>query len=70
MSKQIHNTRYEKKLRIGVRFDGAKFVLLDGSLLPKLRKNAVGELLLQPEVIEDRAARTRFTRDSFYPPRC
>ena len=64
MSKQIPKTRYEKKLRIGVRFDGAKFVLLDGSPLPKLHTDAVGELLLQPDVIEDRTVRARFTRDN------
>lgn len=63
MSKQIRKTRYEKNLRIGVRFDGDKFVLLDGRPLPKLRSNAVGELLLQADVIENSADRDRFTRD-------
>jgi len=63
MSKQIRKTRYEKNLRIGVRFDGDKFVLLDGRPLPKLRSNAVGELLLRPDVIESSTDRDRFTQD-------
>src|SRR5437867_1685242 len=63
MSKQIRKSRYGKNLRIGVRFNGDKFVLLNGSPLPKLRTNAVGELLLQADVIENSADRDRFTRD-------
>jgi hypothetical protein len=63
MSKQIRKNRYEKNLRIGVRLNGDKFVLLDGNPLPKLRANALGELLLRPDVIESWADRDRFTRD-------
>ena len=63
MSKQVQKNRYTKNLRIGVRFNGDKFVLLNGNPLPKLRMNAVAELVLQPDVIEDCADRERFTRD-------
>jgi hypothetical protein len=63
MSKQVRKNRYKKNLRIGVRFNGDKFVLLNGSPLPKLRMNAVGELVLEPDVIENWADRERFTRD-------
>jgi hypothetical protein len=56
--------RYGKRLRIGVRFDGTKLLLLDGSVLPKLKKDAVAELLMDPNLIEDENARMMFTRDS------
>jgi hypothetical protein len=59
----MRKARYEKNLKIGVRFDGATFSLLDGTSLPKLRKNAVGELLLPPEAIEDEDARARLSND-------
>ena len=67
MSKQVRKNRYKKNLRIGVRFNGDKFVLLNGSPLPKLRMNSVGELVLQPDVIEDWADRERLTRDDVVP---
>jgi hypothetical protein len=63
MSQQVRKNRNKKNLRIGVRFNGDEFVLLNGSPLPKLRTNAVGELVLQPDVIEDWADRERLTRD-------
>ena len=52
--------RFEKHLRIGVRFDGAKFVLLDGSALPVLSKDAVADLVLAPESIVDVNVRAHF----------
>jgi hypothetical protein len=63
MNKKVRKSKYEKNLRIGIRFEGDKLVLLDGSPLPKLRPNAVGELLVQPDVIESWADRERFTKD-------
>src|SRR5271170_815294 len=63
MGRQISKTRYEKNLRIGVRFDGNTFVLLDGSALPKLHKDSVCELVLKPEVIQDAKDRGRFLLD-------
>jgi hypothetical protein len=67
MSKQIRKTRYEKNLRLGVRFDGNNFVLLDGSPLPKLHTGAIAELVLRPEAIEDQIARARFIQDDLLP---
>lgn len=40
--------RYQKVLRLGVRFNGNTFELLDGSPLPKFAQDCVGELLLPP----------------------
>ena len=63
MSKQVRKTRYEKSLRIGVRFDGSNFVLLDCSPLPKLHKDSVCELVLRPEVIQNPKDRGQFILD-------
>ena len=63
MSKQLNRSKYEKRLRIAVRFDGEKLVLLDGGPLPKLCKEAVGELVLRPEAIQEMKDRTRFIQD-------
>jgi len=38
ISKQIRKNKYEKNLRIGVRFNGDKFVLLDGDPPRRSRK--------------------------------
>jgi len=54
---QISKKRYEKHLKVGVRFDGEKFVLLDGSPLPKLKNDTHAELLLAPDSILDAKAR-------------
>ena len=60
MSEQVSKKRFEKHLRIGIRFDGDRIVLLDGSPLPALSKNAVAELIVAPEAILDSVARARF----------
>src|SRR5271156_384760 len=52
--------RFEKHLRIGTRFDGSRFVLLDGSPLPTLTKDSIVDLILAPESIVDSAVRARF----------
>ena len=63
MSKQVRKNRYEKHLRLAIRFDGAKFVLLDGRPLPGIEQGAVGELLIRTDAIVDSAAREQLTRD-------
>ncbi len=60
MSEQVSKKRFEKHLRIGIRFDGDRIVLLDGSPLPALSKNAVAELIVAPEAILDSVVRARF----------
>lgn len=60
MSEQVSKKRFEKHLRIGIRFDGDRFVLLDGSPMPALSKNAVAELILAPETILNSVIRARF----------
>jgi len=50
-----------------VRFDGANFVLLDGSPLPKLQTGTTGELVLRAEAIQDQLVRARFTQDDLLP---
>lgn len=62
-SRQMSKGRFEKTLRIGVRFNGAGFVLLDGQPLPKLVKDSVAELMLLPENIADESARTAFSAE-------
>ncbi len=57
MSGQVSKKRFEKHLRIGIRFENGKFVLLNGQPLPKLAKGSVGELVIAPESIEDLAVR-------------
>jgi hypothetical protein len=59
--------RFEKTLRIGVRFDGTGFVLLDGQPLPKLALGAVAELALSPESIADQSARSMFSMERDIP---
>ena len=53
MSRLVGKERFEKRLRIGVRFDGTSFVLLNGQPLPKLTNGSVAELVVTPESIED-----------------
>ncbi len=57
MSVHIGKDRFGKRLRIGVRFDGARFVMLDGRPLPQLVKNSIAELVLAPDSIQDIIAR-------------
>src|ERR1035441_766559 len=61
MSKRIGSARYEKRFRIGVRFDGAKFLLLNGDPLPAVANGSVAELVLAPECIQDPNVRARLT---------
>jgi hypothetical protein len=61
MSSLTGGGRFEKRLKIGVRFDGTGFVLLDGQALPAITKNAIGELVLAPESLSDPAIRAAFT---------
>jgi hypothetical protein len=57
VSGQPGKERFQKRLRIGVRFDGASFVLLDGKPLPKLTEGSFAELVIAPEIIEDAIVR-------------
>jgi hypothetical protein len=59
--------RFEKTLRIGVRFHGTGFVLLDGRPLPKLAEDSLAELVLSPEQIVDEGARAMFTAERMVP---
>jgi hypothetical protein len=67
MSKQIKKGQFEKRLRIAVRFGGAGFTLLDGSPLPPIAKDAICELVLRPELLQNSADRDRFVRDEVFP---
>jgi hypothetical protein len=53
--------RFEKRLKIGVRFDGTNFVLLNGAALPRIAKDAIGELVLAPDSLRDPAVRAAFS---------
>jgi len=61
MSGQIGKERFQKHLKIGIRFDGAGFVLLNGDPLPALKKDCVAELVLAPESIQDANLRASLT---------
>lgn len=61
MSGRLSKERYPKHLRIGVRFDGTSFVLLDGKPLPALAKGSVAEIFLAPECIEDETVRANLS---------
>jgi hypothetical protein len=67
LSGQLSKDRYEKRLRIGVHFDGTNFVLLDGKPLPALAKGSVAEIVLAPECIEDESIRATLTRQKSTP---
>lgn len=67
MSRRLSKERYEKRLRIGVRFDGSSFVLLDGKALPALAKDSMAEILLAPESIEDATVRANLSRQKNTP---
>jgi hypothetical protein len=67
MSKQIKKGQYEKRLRIAVRFERTQFALLDGSPLPAIAKDAVCELVLRPELLQNPADRNRLARDEVFP---
>jgi hypothetical protein len=64
MRRQVGKDRFEKNLRIGVRFDGTGFVLLDGRPLPRLAKESVAELIVSPECLEDARVRGSFERQT------
>jgi hypothetical protein len=59
MSGQASKERFQKRLRIGVRFNGTSFVLLDGKPLPKLTEGTFAELVIAPESIEDAIVRDK-----------
>jgi hypothetical protein len=61
MSELVGKERFQKRLRIGVLFDGASFLLLDGQPLPKLAKGSIAELVVAPESIEDASIRASLT---------
>ena len=61
------NGIYEKRLRIGVHFNGTNFVLPNGKPLPALVKGSVVELVLSPECIENEAVRANLTRQKSAP---
>jgi len=61
MSGQVSKDRFQKRLRIGVRFDGTSFVLLDGKPLPKLTEGSYAELVVAPESIEDENVRAHLS---------
>lgn len=53
MNGRIGKERFQKRLRIGIQFDGTNFVMLNGQPLPKLTNGSVAELVIAPESIED-----------------
>jgi len=61
MGGQISKERFQKHLRIGIQFDGAGFVLLNGNPLPALVKDCVAELVLAPECIQNAKLRASLT---------
>ena len=61
MGGQISKERFQKHLRIGIQFDGAGFVLLNGLPLPALVKDCVAELVLAPECIQNAKLRASLT---------
>jgi hypothetical protein len=63
MSGKSSKQRFEKHLRIGTRFNGNQFVLLDGSPLPALSKGSIVELILAPESILDSTVRSCFLEE-------
>jgi hypothetical protein len=64
MRRQVGNDRFEKNLRIGVRFDGTGFVLLDGRPLPRLKKDSAAELIVSAECLVDARVRDSFERQT------
>ncbi len=66
-SRSPMSERYQKVLRLGIRFNGSTFELLDGRPLPKLAQNCVGELLLPPHSILDVKERDEFQREERLP---
>jgi len=67
MSSQNGKSRYEKRFRIGVRFDGTNFVLLNGSPLPAIAKDSVAELVVAPECILNAGARSNLSEQTNIP---
>src|ERR1035438_5485134 len=67
MSGQVSKKRFEKHLKIGIRFDNGSFVLLNGQPLPKLANGSVGELVIAPECIENVAVREGFKGEQRVP---
>jgi hypothetical protein len=63
MSGKSSKQRFEKHLRLSARFDGNRFVLLDGSQLPALLRESVVDLILAPESILDATVRARFLEE-------
>jgi len=61
MSGRISKERFQKHLRISVRFDGAGFVLLNGNPLPELTEGCIAELVLAPECIRNAKLRASLT---------
>jgi hypothetical protein len=61
MGSQNGNSRYEKRFRIDVRFDGTNFVLLNGKPLPAIAKDSVAQLVLAPECILDSSVRANLS---------
>jgi hypothetical protein len=55
------------RLRIGARFDGTSFVLLDGKPLPALAKGSVAEIVLAPECVEDATVRANLLEQKSTP---
>lgn len=67
MDSQLSKERYEKRLRIAIRFDGTSFVLLDGQPIPALAKDSIAELVVAPECIENAAIRATLSRQKNTP---
>ena len=63
MAAQEGNGKYSKRLRIGIKVEGANFLLLNGDALPKFRSGAVADLMIDENLIEDPAARIKFSQD-------
>jgi hypothetical protein len=59
--------RYIKTLRLGVKFNGERLELLDGTPLPKLVQGAIGELVIAPEHLVDGPALADLVREIILP---
>ncbi|MBI3249161.1 MAG: hypothetical protein HYZ50_21870 [Deltaproteobacteria bacterium] len=57
---------FEKKVRIPVRVKNGRVVQLDGDSLPKIRDDAIGELILSAHSIEDSKIRESFQTEKIY----
>jgi hypothetical protein len=55
--------RFQKALRLGVRFNGTHFELLNGTPLPELSPGAIGELVIAPQYLVNGMDRLNLVRE-------